>query len=132
GWSFGGYISLAMARILAERNTSSKITVAGLLIIDTTYHQPLPETRNVDNSSEMVRNIEPSTFLPEGLPEATRKSFEASTLLLDKWELPKWDGPSFRGKGVQVSIAGTSNLLECGMVLHKAVAGSWATIDTET
>lgn len=122
-------MSLAMARILAD-NISSNITVAGLLIIDTTYHQTLPETRTV-NSPEIARNKD-STFLPEGLSEATRKSFGACGLLLDNWELPKWDGPSFRGKGVQVSIADRSHLLEHGIVLHKPVAGSWATIDTAT
>ncbi|KAK2755920.1 putative secondary metabolism biosynthetic enzyme [Arachnomyces sp. PD_36] len=129
GWSFGGYVSLAMARILAG-DISSSITVAGLLIIDSAYYEPLPETKAV-NSSEMTGSKN-STSLPEGLPEETKKSFEACGLLLDNWELPKWDGPSLGGKGVQVSIAGSSSLLERGTSLHKPVAGSWATIDTAT
>ncbi|GKU12731.1 unnamed protein product [Fusarium langsethiae] len=100
GWSFGGYMSLAMSHILAM-DTSLGISVDGLLLIDTSYYTTEDTAGNVECSDD-------GTFAFNGVSEATsnqiKKSFEACESLLREWELPNWSGAAFNGQQSYIRI----------------------------
>ncbi|RYO80559.1 hypothetical protein DL764_009886 [Monosporascus ibericus] len=79
GWSLGGYIALAIARLIAD-DPCSPISVAGCLLVDTPYHIPLAQFPE--------ECVEPDQ---SDLPRLTQKSLDRCDDLLDAWELPTWD-----------------------------------------
>ncbi|KAH7042807.1 esterase-like protein [Macrophomina phaseolina] len=96
GWSLGGFLSLAMARMLAAKPSSSRISVAGLLIIDSPFHIPW---------SAFPAPVSAAS-LP-GLPDLVRKSLDNCDGLLASWQLPEWDGDAGRGRELRCAAAAT-------------------------
>ncbi|POR34498.1 Uncharacterized protein TPAR_05300 [Tolypocladium paradoxum] len=118
GWSLGGYLSLTMARMLAD-NPASNISIAGFLIIDSPYH--------IARSKLTVTTTDPQF---DGLPDLVQKAFDNCDIMLEHWDLPSWDGPACGGKDVKIGVAGRSFALEPGSVLYKQVDGAWKPITT--
>ncbi|PNY24615.1 Uncharacterized protein TCAP_05446 [Tolypocladium capitatum] len=116
GWSLGGYLSLAMARMLAD-DPSINLSIAGCLMIDSPYHVALSKW------------TVPATNPPrDGLPDLVLKSFDLSSAMLQHWDLPSWDGPACGGQDVEVGVAGRSFTLAPGTVLYKPLGGAWKPI----
>ncbi|KAI9152063.1 putative thioesterase lcsE [Paramyrothecium foliicola] len=113
GWSLGGFLSLSIARLLAD-DPSSGIVVAGLLIIDSPRHIPRSELR--------ASTVEPE--LSE-LPELIKKSFDNCDEMLDTWQLPTWNAPTKEGKSLPVAVTGRTYTIQPGTVLHKPLQGGW-------
>ncbi|KAK5996187.1 putative thioesterase TR09 [Cladobotryum mycophilum] len=97
GWSFGGNLSTEMARLLAEDRTS-KITVAGLLLIDPQF---------------------------DHLPQELLKTLEDARSAILNWAVPSWNGLFDKGQDVQCLIDGTEYLVEPGTVLYKPLDAQW-------
>ena len=119
GWSLGGFLSLTIARMLADK-PFSKVSVAGMLIIDSPYHfarskiaQPLADAVISD------------------IPELIQKSFDNCDIMLEHWDLPSWDGPTLGGKKVTVKSGIKKFELELGKILHKPLKEQWKVIDHE-
>lgn len=114
GWSLGGYLSLSIARLLAE-DPASEIKVVGMLIIDSPRHVPRAEIRS-------------STVEPElsDLPELIQKSFDNCDEMLEDWSLPSWDAPTNNGKPIPVAVTGRTYTIQPGTVLQKPVNGQWS------
>ncbi|KAF2149924.1 alpha/beta-hydrolase [Myriangium duriaei CBS 260.36] len=116
GWSLGGYLSLAIARILADE-PNSLMSVAGLLLIDSPYHVPLSQLPPEEGEPDF-----------DNLPELVRKALDECDDLLVDWHLPSWDGPACEGKDAYI-VAGNRNFsLHCGDVIHKPSTGDWRLI----
>lgn len=133
GWSFGGYISLEMAHVVAS-NDSCELNVVGLIMMDSHYHGP---STSIDlNVSRQLTERSRSETLPGGhpggLPETVKTSFETCDKLLQDWELPQWDGPTFKGDKLQLCNAENCWVLEHGNALHKSTERSWDVVEVET
>lgn len=117
-------MSLVMARILAEQ-TESTLSVAGIVLIDTVFHQP-----NADNLGL------PPGMLREGLPtefpESVKCSFERSYSMLRDYELPSWNDATSKGATPYIDVAGNGSVLVNGHILHKPLGGSWLTAKVQT
>lgn len=120
GWSLGGYLSLSIARMLKD-NPSPKITVEGLLLIDSPYHVAL--------CRQPPSNVSPNF---DGLPDLVRKSLDNCDVLLDKWDLPQWTGPAYGGKTVRFNVGGERYSLQDGSVLYKPLREDWRVKKTRT
>ncbi|KAL3419937.1 thioesterase domain-containing protein [Phlyctema vagabunda] len=110
GWSLGGWLALAMAKLLAKKEEISKadaIFVKSLLIIDSPYHTP-GRKQDFDNLG-----------LPP-LPELVRKSFDQSGNMMKIWELPSWDGVQAQS-GRELLVDGL--VVKPGEVLNVDVLG---------
>lgn len=114
GWSLGGLLSIAIARLLAS-DATPRITIAGLVLMDSPFHIPWSEL--------------PTTALSEpdlgSFPELVRKSLEQCHQLLDTWELPAWEGPACNGQEVYVTVDDREFCLLLGQVLYKSLRGEW-------
>lgn len=113
----GGFLSLTMARMLAE-DDSANISVAGMLIIDSPFHIPLSKLSLATSQASLP-----------GLPDLVRKSLDNCVGLLKDWSLPDWDAPAYNGQDVQINITQTSNRrkedvsIPSGHVLYKPLQG---------
>ncbi|KAF3012567.1 hypothetical protein E8E14_002465 [Neopestalotiopsis sp. 37M] len=117
GWSLGGYISLAMAKILAGVS-SPAFCVTGLLLIDTPFHIPLSK-------------LPPAGPDPEfnDLPDAVRTSFKNCDLLLDTWKLPDWETSACKGRTVRVTVRDKPFNVPDGSVLQKSLGEDWRIVE---
>lgn len=112
GWSLGGYISLAIARILADRNED--FSVKSLLLIDAPHHVPYEQVAPEDGEPDF-----------DGLPPLVRKALDECDDLLARWEVPGWDGAV---GDVTLNAGGMDHTLREGEVVHKPLAGGWKTM----
>ncbi|KHN99804.1 Esterase-like protein [Metarhizium album ARSEF 1941] len=127
GWSLGGYLSLAVARVIATSPGTYPFSVAGLLIIDSPYH--------VARSKITVPTSKPELA---GLPPRVQKSFSNCDDMLQHWDLPPWEAsPSDAGAEAKFTVAGEAFAVRKGEVLHKPVGSDvhddkWQTISVQT
>ncbi|KAL7934554.1 alpha/beta-hydrolase [Trichoderma chlorosporum] len=117
GWSLGGYLSLAVARFLAE-DPEATIKVLGIVMVDTPYHIPYNQLEGLTDDPVL-----------EDIPEAVQKCFERCDEMLDAWEVPKWDGPTCNGKIVFFGVGGRRHSVAPGKVLYKPFQETWSPIE---
>nr|POF23958.1 orsellinic acid synthase [Quercus suber] len=110
GWSLGGYLSLAMARMLRDA-PSNRFSVVGLVLIDSPYHVPW-STLPPDTADLVIGDV----------PPLVQKSFDLCDDMLEFWELPAWDGPAGAGRTVHLTADGQEFAINSGQVLYKPVA----------
>lgn len=110
GWSLGGFLSLAMARVIASDPASYSISVAGLLIIDSPYHIARSKITVPTSKAELP-----------GLPALVEKSFDNCDDMLQDWDLPSWDSPDGGGgcTDAQFTVGGKTFRVPNGEVLRK-------------
>jgi thioesterase domain-containing protein len=84
GWSFGGYVAIAMARTIAAGTAS--ITTAGLILIDSPY--PFSESP-VDSTLIDTFGHDPAPL--SHLPDLVQKSMARCDIILENWNLPTWE-----------------------------------------
>ncbi|KAJ6444872.1 Amt4 [Purpureocillium lavendulum] len=113
GWSLGGFLSLTIARMLAE-DPSKKLSVAGFLIIDSPYHIARAKLTQKTTRSKI-----------DGIPPLVQKAFDNCDVMLRHWDLPSWDGPSDGGKETKLRAGGRGFTLQPGTVLHKPLNEAW-------
>ena len=94
-------------------DSSSDISVKGLLIIDTSYHIPWSKFQ-----------FQPSEPHLPALPKEVLRSFQNCKSLLDTWELPQWDAAAYKGRTVHCTVKNdhlAKNIMSipAGHVLHK-------------
>ncbi|KAG5929620.1 hypothetical protein E4U53_002411 [Claviceps sorghi] len=113
-WSLGGFLSLAMAHMLARDPAAYPIHITGLLLIDSPHHiarsriaRPVARPRLVD------------------LPDLVRTAFANCDAMLQHWELPRWDGR--RTAPGEVAAGGRRFRMRAGEVLYKPATGGAAT-----
>lgn len=119
GWSLGGFLSLAIARMMASK-PAAKFSIAGMLIIDSPHH--LPRSK-----------IQQSTVEPElsAFPELVHKMFASCDVMLQDWELPKWDAPTGEDKETRIATGGRSFKVQPGQMLYKPLNGTWRPVAFE-
>ncbi|PNP38374.1 hypothetical protein TGAMA5MH_09732 [Trichoderma gamsii] len=117
GWSLGGYLSLAIARFLAE-DPQAKIKVLGIVMMDTPYHSPYSQEEG-PTDDPVIENV----------PEAVQKCFDRCDEMLENWEAPKWDRPACDGKIVFFGVDGRRYSVPPGKVLYKPFNGIWSPIE---
>ncbi|KAL6872005.1 alpha/beta-hydrolase [Trichoderma novae-zelandiae] len=117
GWSLGGFLSLTVARFLAE-DPEATIKVLGIVMMDTPHHIPFSQ---VDGPTDdpVIGNI----------PEAIQKCFDRCDEMLENWEVPKWDGPACDGKVVFFGVGGRRYSVPPGKVLYKPFGGTWSPVE---
>jgi hypothetical protein len=122
GWSLGGYLSVTMARMLAQ-DGSTDITIKGLLLIDSPYHVPWAgkEDPYAGHSNPLMEN----------LPPLVQTAFDQCEAMLKPWAVPSWDSPVFNGEDMQLTAAGQRFQLKCGTILYKPIMGNWITVDRQ-
>ncbi|KAK8040746.1 secondary metabolism biosynthetic enzyme [Apiospora phragmitis] len=123
GWSLGGYLSIVMSRLLAERHEHADITISGLLLIDSPYHTPWAK-----NGESMDRFPEP--VLPS-LPPLVKTSFKHCDKMLPSWVLPTWDGPFCGGQESRITAGGRTFQVKCGMIPHKPTDSDWVIVNRQ-
>jgi thioesterase domain-containing protein len=93
GWSFGGLVSLQIARLLDDERQHGRtehgtqpLFVAGVVLIDSPYTLPWREHRDrfVDFKPEFP------TWTPEQVRKKVTRRFEVSDELVFTWEPPRW------------------------------------------
>ncbi|KAF7552264.1 hypothetical protein G7Z17_g4447 [Cylindrodendrum hubeiense] len=119
GWSLGGYLSIVMARILAD-TPSPKFTVAGMLMIDSPYHIALNRFPGSGADPDFTK-----------LPDLVRKSLKNCDQLLQNWELPEWAGPALGGKTVTLTVGGEKHQIEDGHILYKSLTEGWENVEAK-
>lgn len=117
GWSLGGYLSLTIARFLAE-DSEAKIKILGIVMMDTPYHTPYRQEEGPTDDP-----------LIENIPEAVQKCFDRCDEMLENWEVPKWDRPACDGKIVFFGVDGRRHSVPPGKVLYKPFNGVWSPIE---
>ncbi|PTB36579.1 putative secondary metabolism biosynthetic enzyme, variant 2 [Trichoderma asperellum] len=117
GWSLGGYLSLTVARFLAE-DPEAKIRILGIVMMDTPYHTPYNQEEG-PTDDPVIENI----------PEAVQKCFDRCDEMLENWEVPKWDGPACDGKFIFFGVDGRRYSVPPGKVLYKPFNGIWSPIE---
>ncbi|KAL6872381.1 alpha/beta-hydrolase [Trichoderma longibrachiatum] len=117
GWSLGGFLSLAVARFLAE-DPEATIKVLGIVMMDTPHHLPWSQ---VDGPTDdpVIENI----------PPAIQKCFERCDEMIEHWEVPRWDGPACDGKPVFFGVGGRRYSVPPGKVLYKPFEGAWSPVE---
>lgn len=120
GWSLGGFLSVTIARMLAD-DPNAKISVAGMLLIDSPRH--------IARSKVTVPTSAPAL---SNLPDLVIKSFDNCDIILQDWDLPTWDGPTKEGKDVRVGVGGRSFTVNQNKVLYKPLRSPWKVIETKT
>ncbi|KZL81653.1 esterase-like protein [Colletotrichum incanum] len=118
GWSLGGLLALSISQILARRPLS-RLSVAGLLIIDSPHHTPWSEL-TLATSKPDLGNI----------PELVQKSFDNCQGLLNTWKLLPWDRDACNGRDVCVAVGGEKFRLRGGEFIYKPAQGRWRTMKT--
>ncbi|KAH7142600.1 Alpha/Beta hydrolase protein [Dactylonectria estremocensis] len=119
GWSLGGYLSIVMARILADM-PSPKFTVAGMLMIDSPYHVAMNRFPGAGADPDFSK-----------LPDLVRKSLNNCDQLLQNWELPQWDGPALGGRTVTLGVGGEKHQVEDGNILYKSLTEGWQNVEAQ-
>ncbi|KAL7793645.1 Alpha/Beta hydrolase protein [Trichoderma ceciliae] len=117
GWSLGGFLSLAVARFLAD-DPEAKIKVVGIVMMDTPYHIPYNQEQGPTDDPDI-----------ENIPEPVQKCFDRCDEMLEDWEVPKWDGPTCNGKIVFFGVGGRRYSVPPGKVLYKPFQGTWSSIE---
>lgn len=117
GWSLGGYLSHAIARMLAD-DPAAKISVVGMLIIDSPHHIPR-QTLLEDMAQPAVQNM----------PDLILMSFANCDAMLQDWHLPSW-APA-QSKTANISVSGQTFALESTKILYKPFQGEWEKRTTE-
>lgn len=117
GWSLGGYLSLAIARFLAE-DSEAKIKVVGIVMMDTPYHMPYNQDEGPTDDPVI-----------EGIPEPVQKCFDRCDEMLEDWEVPKWDGPACGSKILFFGFGGRRYSVPPGKVLYKPFQGTWSSME---
>lgn len=117
GWSLGGFLSLAVARFLAQ-DPEAKIKVLGIVMMDTPYH--IPYSREEGPTDDPVI---------ENIPASIQKCFDRCDEMLNDWEVPKWDGPACDGKTVFFGVGGRRYSVPPGKVLYKPFQGTWSSVE---
>lgn len=117
GWSLGGYLSLTVARFLAE-DPEATIKVLGIVMMDAPHHIP----RN------LVEGSIDDPVIPN-IPKLVQKCFDRCDEMLDNWEVPKWDGPTCDGKIVFFGVGGRRYSVSPGRVLYKPFEGTWSQVE---
>ncbi|RFU76197.1 hypothetical protein TARUN_6071 [Trichoderma arundinaceum] len=117
GWSLGGFLSLTVARFLAE-DPEAKIKVVGIVMMDSPYHIPY--------SQEEGSTDDPTI---DNIPEPIQKCFDRCDEMLEDWEVPKWDGPACDGKIVFFGVGGRRYSVPPGKVLYKPFQGTWSSVE---
>ncbi|GAM89312.1 hypothetical protein ANO11243_073490 [Dothideomycetidae sp. 11243] len=115
GWSLGGYLSLAIARLLADEPAAS-ITIEGLLLIDSPYHVPhtdLPE-----------QQAEPNF---DNLPPLVQKALDDCDELLDTWTLPSW---SNENRTATLTVGDKRHVLHGTEAMHRPLEGEWTPLES--
>ncbi|KAK2062294.1 hypothetical protein LY76DRAFT_613801 [Colletotrichum caudatum] len=120
GWSLGGLLALTISQILAKR-PRSKISVAGLLFVDSPHHTPWSELAIPTSKPDLGK-----------VPELVQKSFDNCQGLLDTWKLLPWDRPTCGGNSVYVTVAGERFHLRRDEVIYKPTRGRWRAMETRT
>ncbi|OTA03522.1 lipase/esterase [Trichoderma parareesei] len=117
GWSLGGFLSLAVARFLAE-DPEATIKVLGIVMMDTPHHLPWSQ---IDGPTDdpVIENI----------PPAIQKCFERCDEMIEHWEVPRWDGPACDGKVVFFGVGGRRYSVPPGKVLYKPFEGVWSPVE---
>ncbi|KAL7906324.1 alpha/beta-hydrolase [Trichoderma velutinum] len=117
GWSLGGYLSLAVARFLAE-DPEATIKILGIVMVDSPYHIPYSQVEGLTDDPVL-----------ENIPAPVQKCFDRCDEMLDDWEVPKWDGPACNGKPVFFGVGGRRYSVAPGKVLYKPFQGTWSPIE---
>lgn len=117
GWSLGGYLSLTVARFLAE-DPEAKIKVLGIIMMDTPYHTPYSQEEG-PTDDPVIENV----------PEAVQKCFDRCDEMLENWEVPKWDKPASDGNFAYVGVDGKRYPVTPGNLLYKPFDGEWSSIE---
>ncbi|GME55558.1 Thioesterase [Neofusicoccum parvum] len=92
----------------------ARITVAGLLIIDSPLHTPWSRVPTPTAPPDLP-----------GLPDLVVKSLDNCEGLLTDWELPAWDEPAHGGRKVRFVAGGRGFAVPPARVLHKPLQGEW-------
>ncbi|KAH6604343.1 hypothetical protein Trco_007789 [Trichoderma cornu-damae] len=117
GWSLGGFLSLAVARFLAE-DPEAKVKVVGIVLMDTPYHIPYSQEEGPTDDPKI-----------EKIPEPIQKCFDRCDEMLEDWEVPKWDGPACDGEIVFFGVGGRRYSVPPGKVLYKPFQGTWSSVE---
>ncbi|KAL7947432.1 alpha/beta-hydrolase [Trichoderma barbatum] len=117
GWSLGGYLSLAVARFLAD-DPEATIKVLGIVMMDTPYHIPYNQVEGLTDDPVI-----------ENIPEPIQKCFDRCDEMMDDWEVPRWDGPTYNGKPVFFGVGGRRYSVAPGKVLYKPFEGTWSPVE---
>lgn len=115
GWSLGGHLSVAMARMLGG-DPSHKIKIAGLVLIDVPHYFPWYD-------QEFAWASEP---LLTGVPPRVQRTLDYCKVLLHAWSLPAWDGPALGGEDVHFSVGGAEFSIPPDSVLYRPFGQSWS------
>lgn len=85
GWSLGGLLSLQIARLLAEDETTPRVRVLGIVMIDSIYPRRPAPARIVPHAVEWSPSTKPETRA------AVQRCFDEAVRMVGEWELPTWD-----------------------------------------
>lgn len=113
GWSLGGFLSVTMARFLAN-DKSSNIHIKGMILIDSPFHVPWKES-----ASEVSKAVLPK------LPALVQKSFDNCKDLLSEWRLPDWSQ-----QGLSEYAPGQTFLVPPHRILYQPLHGGVAVMPT--
>lgn len=116
GWSLGGYLSVAIAKILAQEPSPS-FSIAGMLLIDAPYHSPDAP----DGADPVMGNI----------PDLVQKAFDNCVEMIADWHLPEWPAAQ-PSQATQLAFSGGSFAVGAGEILYAPHQGAWATRKVET
>ncbi|CAH0052360.1 unnamed protein product [Clonostachys solani] len=113
GWSLGGYLSLAIARMIADDPTAL-FSVQGIVIIDSPFHVPY------DRLSSPV--IDPSM---DDLPKLIQTCFAHCDDYLKDWEPPAFTAPTNGGQPLPIALGPDMFHLQLNQSLYQPLTGKW-------
>ncbi|KAG9249432.1 Alpha/Beta hydrolase protein [Emericellopsis atlantica] len=116
GWSLGGFLSLAIARMIAAlgKQDEGSLEISGLLIIDSPYFEPWYE------QSPPVSQ----PLLPDMLPKV-KQTYEKCDDLLSSWSLPRWGWDAMGGEPVTLRAGGNKHIIPHRAALYKPLDSDW-------
>lgn len=95
-------------------NPDSKFSIAGMLIIDSPKHVPRSQVRKSTVEPELSK-----------FPELVQKCFDNCDVMLEDWELPKWDAPAGGNKEARITTSGRSFNIQPNEFVYKPLDGDW-------
>lgn len=120
GWSLGGYLSVAIARMLAVA-PSVNLSIAGLLLIDSPFHIPRCKLPPTEADPDLG-----------GLPDLVKKSLNACDDLLQTWDLPGWNGSATVDRAVPFTVGASEFVAGRSSVPYKSIQDGWRNVETPT
>jgi pimeloyl-ACP methyl ester carboxylesterase len=118
GWSLGGFLALAIARMVAASRTqggSDALEIAGLLLVDSPHYEPW-----TDNPPVVAEPL-----LPD-MPPKVRHLYDMCEPLLEKWHFPRWGQDALGASDVLLNVGTTQHIVSPNSVLYKPMDGDWA------